>query len=141
MMESFVIYGFFRSFLYPCFFSDLATSIGFQHFGVISGLVVAISGFIFLVLVPLLSNFAIGTCHDSIRVQDGCSRGNWNEVHFMQIFSLILLILMEVMHREMSRSSPSTGLKTKQADDRKDGQENYGSVQGAELVTVEHSIV
>lgn len=48
LLTSFLFYSLFRSFLYPCFFSGLAISFGFNHYGLLSGIGVAFSGAFFL---------------------------------------------------------------------------------------------
>jgi len=131
MVASFVIYSLFRSFLYPCFFSGLATSFGFKYYGTLSGLVAALSGAIFLVVVPFLSEFAIGTCHEAAKEE--CFHGRWKTLHVAQIVSLILLLLMEVAYQDGRESD--VGYYQKPIEKEKNLElYNYGSVGGSELV-------
>jgi MFS family permease len=130
MVASFVMYSLFRSFLYPCFFSGLATSFGFKYYGALSGLVLALSGAIFLVGVPVLSGFAIGTCHEAAKKE--CFHGRWKILHAAQIISLILLLLMEVVYQD---GKQSVGYYQKPIEKEKNLEVyNYGSVGGSELV-------
>lgn len=127
---SFIIYCFYRSFLYPCLFGALASSFGFRFYGALSGITVSISGVVFLLMVPLISNFAIGSCHASS--EDECSTGNWNYIHMVQIISFVLLVPMEIVYPETIM--PPLQLKVKLR-----GEEEayiYGSVGGAELVDI-----
>ena len=132
MIESFIVYNLFRSFLYPCFFSGLADIIGFKFYGFISGVVVAISGFVFLLFVPLVARFAIGICDEDSNSESerACSFGNWNKVHRIQMFSLAILIGMGIVYRKKDRE---------QLEGKKYSE--YGSFESAELTVVKHTIV
>jgi hypothetical protein len=132
MIESFIMYNLFRSFLYPCFFSGLADTIGFKFYGVISGVVVAISGFMFLLFAPLVARFAIGACDEDSNGESerDCSFGNWNKVHMLQSFSLFILICMGVVYRKKDKEQ----LEGKESS-------RYGSFESAELTAVKHTIV
>jgi len=131
MVASFGVYGLFRSFLYPCFFSGLATSFGFRFYGALSGIVVALSGVVFIAFVPFLSDYVIGTCH-AVTSKDGCLSGRWRGLHVAQIVSLLLLFLMEVAYREDERSDSRDGQDPKESDGNVKVH-NYGSVQDTEL--------
>eukprot|EP01083_Nonionella_stella_P292812 995947_1 len=159
MILSFVVYCFFRSFLYPCFFSPVAVLFGFKNFGALSGIVVAVSGISFLALAVPVSAFAIGTCHllsiDSEETSQGnddnfnklspsCSSGRWKSLHIFQFVSLALLIVMQLFYRrddngdfiEIRRSINNTNVKevahrqTSDLDNHEEFPEsNYGSVR------------
>jgi len=135
MILSFVVYCFFRSFLYPCFFSPVAVLFGFKNFGALSGIVVAVSGISFLVLAVPVSAFAIGTCHllsidseesayygngdNANELSPSCLSGRWKSLHTFQFASLALLIAMQLFYRrddsedfiEIRRSINNTNVK------------------------------
>ncbi|GFH49247.1 hypothetical protein CTEN210_05723 [Chaetoceros tenuissimus] len=82
LLTSFLFYSLFRSFLYPCFFSGLAISFGFNHYGLLSGIGVAFSGAFFLSFAPLASKLVI--------------EKEWTCLYLLQFFSLAMVFFFEL---------------------------------------------
>ncbi len=101
MVLSFVVYCFFRSFLYPCFFGPVATIFGFRHFGALSGIVVAISGLAFMLLAVPFTDFAVGTQYSQE------NEGRWGILHNAQIVCLTILVFVEWKYRDTKGVRPA----------------------------------
>ena len=96
MIVSFTTYAIYRAFLFPYFFASLSRKMGFTYFGLLSGTSFSIAG-ITQFNIASLATYISGTCHEYVDVNDGdvqCDQGRWMFIHWIQILSLIALLLI-----------------------------------------------
>jgi MFS family permease len=94
MILGFVFYTLFRQFLFPLYIASLSARLGFKYFGILNGLGFASSGFTQLFITSLV-RAVNGTCH--VQPVEGCSCGSWKELHMIQLFLLLVLMIVPLM--------------------------------------------
>lgn len=97
MVLSFCSYAVYRAFLFPYFFASLSKKIGFKYFGILSGIAFSVSGISQLVISPL-ATYVEGDCHElDDQIDDTCSEGSWDMIHYFQIMCLVVLLLVPII--------------------------------------------
>ena len=100
---AFVIYVFFRQFLFPVSIALITARLGFKYFGLLNGMAFLLSGVVQLSMVPVV-NFVKGTCHqynssDAPLILDTCDHGQWQQLHAGELVLLALLLLVPLYDR------------------------------------------
>jgi len=95
---AFVIYVFFRQFLFPVSIALITARLGFKYFGLLNGMAFLLSGVVQLFMVPVV-NLVKGTCHqynssDAPLILDTCDHGQWPQLHAAAFVVLALLLLV-----------------------------------------------
>lgn len=112
MVGSFVAYAVFRSFLFPYFFGSLSRRLGFRYFGILTGIAFSTSGVTQLLISPL-AGVVQGTCHTLeegdilLETVDGCSQGHWRAVHWLQIATVLSLVLIPFLDNYYEKKNPA----------------------------------
>lgn len=101
MIASFGAYAVFRAFLFPYFFASVSRKMGFKHFGMLSGVSFCVSGFSQLAIAPLAKQVE-GDCHELKVQNDDCNEGGWATIHWIQIVSLSVLLLIPIFENQHS---------------------------------------
>eukprot|EP01034_Spumella_vulgaris_P026305 gene26305-32869_t len=92
LLVSFVFYASFRTFLFTFLFAYLADTLGFKYYGILSGTMFAIAGFV-SVFQYSLALYASGTCHIGDVSAEGCTHGRWSEVNVIMAVSMCAMFL------------------------------------------------
>lgn len=87
---SFVLYTLFRTFLFTFMFAYLADTLGFKYFGVLAGVLFAISGFVGLGQY-YLAQWATGTCHSLVTDDLHCDRGQWSTINLCMLATFVCM--------------------------------------------------
>ena len=107
MVFSFATYAVYRAFLFPYFFASLSRKMGFRFFGLLSGISFCVSGFTQFT-VASIALFVEGDCHDfrmGSPEASNCEEGKWVTIHWIQILSLLLLLLIPFFDLEAEKKA------------------------------------
>jgi MFS family permease len=92
MILGFVMYSFFRQFLFPVFVASLSAKMGFKYYGILSGIGFALSGLSQLYIATVVEAIE-GSCHECILDdEEPCTQGSWKVLHMIQCIVLLLLL-------------------------------------------------
>lgn len=100
MLIGFVIYVFYRQFLFPVGIAMITARLGFKYFGLLNGIGFLLSGLAQGLMVPVVK-LVQGRCHeygsvDIELMQDSCNHGNWDRLHVVELLSFMLLFLVPI---------------------------------------------
>ena len=131
---SFVVYVFFRQFLFPVYIASLTAGVGFKYFGLLNGLGFCTTGVAQLFMANLVLAVQ-GDCHMGTVAQSSCDTGEWMRLHAVESVILVLLLWVPwkdriesqqrtLAIREFLESSVSSSFRSPEASIR-----SYGSVE------------
>jgi MFS family permease len=103
-MVGYILYVFYRSFLFPVSIVLITSRLGFKYFGLLNGFGPIVLGLLQLIMVPIVQ-LVQGTCHnynstEVALIADTCQHGKWVDLHIIEAIILGLLFLVPLFdHR------------------------------------------
>ena len=104
MIFGFILYVFFRQFLFPVYIASLTHHLGYKALGLLSGIGFSISGITQLYMASVVT-FVQGDCHKVTFLRnygkdyDTCDTGYWINLHYLEILVLFLALLIPLFDR------------------------------------------
>ena len=93
---TFVLYSFFRSFLFSCMFAYLANEFGYRHFGLLSGIMLATGGALGLLQYPLVRKLVVQDGQRADEDEQGPIDSSFRLVNQLQLYTLMATFFFAV---------------------------------------------
>jgi hypothetical protein len=132
MILGFVMYSFFRQFLFPVFVASLSAKMGFKYYGILSGIGFALSGLSQLYIATVVEAIE-GSCHEYILDdEEPCTQGSWKVLHIIQCIVLLLLLSIPAYDRWWNVQSEQRLRKTVDLTNQQhtESSQSYGALEG-----------
>jgi len=137
MIASFVLYIFFRQFLFPVYIAGITDRLGYKFFGLLIGIGFALAGVSQIFMASLVLAVQ-GNCHlmttsyDTTNPAIDCFSGYWKQLHWTEVSLLAVLLVVPVFEhfdRAFQKSRVQEALLRGSFSNSSHSKIQYGSIQ------------